>query len=359
MSANFIPVEALPVLPSCLEVASRSNLVYFHPEKIAPAIGRWGPMLDAATSWDHPCHFFDGTEETVRWIFTLDVLNHCFWPDPGENVWTVRYRDEDWSGYWGLAAALKRAREAGFPVTDPLWLSKITPGDLDRILSYQLPPDSLGPAGKRPEGAAGNIPLFSERLRNLREAGSIILSELGADVVSLVGEAAGRAVWLVSKVADLFPSFRDETAYEGNRVYFWKRAQIFASDIYAAFGGKELGEFHDIHSLTAFADYKLPQVLRELGVISYHPVLAKKIDSLEYLDPGSKLEVEIRAMTVVAVERIRNAFEVRRGKTPDETIDGCSRRGITSARVDSWLWRLGQMDEFRKRPYHRCRTIYY
>ena len=38
--------------------------------------------------------------------------------------------------------------------------------------------------------------------------------------------------------------------------------------------------------LTAFADYKLPQVLRELGIISYHPELAARIDAMEYLQAG-------------------------------------------------------------------------
>ena len=98
--------------------------------------------------------------------------------------------------------------------------------------------------------------------------------------------------------------------------------------------------------LTAFADYKLPQVLRELGIISYHPELAARIDALEYLQAGSEEEVEIRAMTVWAVEELRRGFQEHGRK-------------VTSPRIDNWLWQLGQMDAFRKRPYHRCRTIFY
>jgi hypothetical protein len=98
--------------------------------------------------------------------------------------------------------------------------------------------------------------------------------------------------------------------------------------------------------LTAFADYKLPQVLRELGIISYRPGLAARVDAMERLQPGSEEEVEIRAMTVWAVEELRKGFR--------ETG-----RKLTSPQVDNWLWQLGQTDAFRQRPFHRCRTIFY
>ncbi len=219
--------------------------------------------------------------------------------------------------------------EQGFPVTDPHFLSGISASDLNEIFSGQ-----------------GRIPMFEDRLRNLREAGSIILSELGGDVMSLLHAASGSAVQMVYKTVSHFPSFRDEAFYRGGRVYFWKRAQIFASDISTAFSGKGWGEYRDMERLTAFADYKLPQVLRELGIISYNQGLASRIDDMEYLQAGSGEEVEIRAMTVWAVEELRKGFHEHGLK-------------LTSPQVDSWLWQLGQLYAFRKRPYHRCRTIFY
>ncbi len=317
------------MLASANEVAARARWVCLHPEKIDDAIHRWGHLLSSTPHWDHPCHYFDQTAETVRWIFTLDVLNHCFWPDPGEPLWTVRLNGRDWSGYWGLAASLKRALGWGMPVTDPTWLSTITETDLRRIFSGE-----------------GAIPLFTERLLNLREAGTVILTRLDGDLLSLFDRATGSAVRLVTELVSLFASFRDEAVCRGARVYFWKRAQIFASDVFTAFEGKGYGGFHDIGSLTAFADYKLPQVLRELGILSYHPELASRIDAFQFIQPGSEPEIEIRAMTIVAVDTMRALF-VQNG------FDA------TNAHVDAWLWTLGQNDAFRKRPYHRCRTIYY
>lgn len=46
-------------------------------------------------------------------------------------------------------------------------------------------------------------------------------------------------------------------------VSFLKRAQIFAADVWARFGGEGYGEFHDIDSLTMFADYRLAARLME------------------------------------------------------------------------------------------------
>jgi hypothetical protein len=319
----------LPVLTSIEAVVSQSRMVSFHPEQLQSAVTQWGHLLEASASWHHPCHFFDGSEETVRWIFVLDVLNHCFWPDVGSPVWTVSYQGESWSGYWGLAASLKRGMEQGFPITKARYLATIAEKDLLAIFAGE-----------------GEIPMFAERLANLREAGDILESCFDGDVLQLVGATQGSGVRAVLQVVAAFPSFRDEASYRGRTIHFWKRAQILVADLYHAFSGKGWGAFFDIDRLTAFADYKLPQVLRCLGVISYHADLGQRIDHQAPLRAGSEEEVEIRAATIWAVEAFRIAFQ---------------HRGITanSMHIDQWLWRLGQLEPFRGKPYHRCRTIFY
>ena len=61
---------------------------------------------------------------------------------------------------------------------------------------------------------------------------------------------------LISTVLDNFPAFRDIADYEGRKVSILKRAQILVADIWALFKGQGIGEFHDIDSLTMFADYR-------------------------------------------------------------------------------------------------------
>lgn len=60
-------------------------------------------------------------------------------------------------------------------------------------------------------------------------------------------------------------------------MFFYKRAQIFVADIYGAFAGQGYGHFHDIDQLTMFADYRVPVVLRLLGVLQYSQQLADKV----------------------------------------------------------------------------------
>lgn len=54
-------------------------------------------------------------EKTVDFIFTMDLLNFCFWSDKEspEERFTVEYRGKKWVGYWSLVAALQRALEEG------------------------------------------------------------------------------------------------------------------------------------------------------------------------------------------------------------------------------------------------------
>jgi hypothetical protein len=304
--------------------------VSFDAGRLKAAVNLWNEAGQSEISgWQHVCHYFDGTEEAVRWIFVLDLLNHCFWPDHGDPAWTVVYRGKPYSGYWGLAASLKRAKENGFPLTDADYLADISAGDLERIFSGE-----------------GSIPLFDDRLRNLREAGRIIRSEWQGDIVHLVEAGRGSAAETVREVVGSFPSFRDEARYRGEDVYFWKRAQLFVSDLHAAFQGRDWGRFEGMGDLTAFADYKLPQVLRAMGLISYDPDLESRVDRGLPLEPGSEEEVEIRAATIWAVEALKGAF---------------SEAGIAlmSTQIDNWLWQLGQLEPFRRKPYHRCRTIFY
>ena len=168
------------------------------------------------------------------------------------------------------------------------------------------------------------------------------------------GRAAGElirasqhsAATLVRSVVSLFPSFDDVAHYRGAEVRLYKRAQILIADLAGAFDGAGLGSFTDLDRLTAFADYKVPQVLRGLGILRYHPALAERIARRELLPAGSEEEVEIRAATVWGVELLRRAL-TERG------------RSLTASELDWLLWQVGQHLPADTEPYHRTLTVYY
>jgi hypothetical protein len=117
---------------------------------------------------------------------------------------------------------------------------------------------------------------------------------------------------------------------------FYKRAQIVPSDL--ALAG--LACFDDLDRLTIFADNLVPHVLRVDGVLRYDPELAAHIDAGRPL-PAGRAEREIRACAVHACELVSE------------------RTGIAPRLLDVMLWNRGQAPEYKARPRHRTRSVFY
>lgn len=95
-----------------------------------------------------------------------------------------------------------------------------------------------------------------------------------------------------------------------------------------------------------FADYRVPQILRHMGVMVYSAELSRKVDALEEIPFGSAEEIEIRAATIVAVERLQQCLQDQ-GRT------------LLVLEVDWLLWQWGEAIKDTIKPHHRTLTIYY
>jgi len=279
--------------------------------------------------WNYDYHFFNGGHKTVAYLLVLDSINFCFWPKPGADKWEVQYKSETLSGYYAFAASLKKAIESGIPITKADYLAELPLGKLRQIL-----------------GEKGELQLMEARAHILNELGAFLVNKYNGEANRLVESAENSALNLVGLLIENLPSFRDVAEYYGTKIYFYKRAQIFAADLYGAFGGKTWGNFKDIDKLTAFADYKLPQVLRHVGILQYSPSMEHKVDNGIFLEAGSPEEIEIRANTIWAVELIRREL-TQMGKK------------LRAFEIDWILWNLGQESQFKAKPYHRTKTIFY
>lgn len=151
-------------------------------------------------------------------------------------------------------------------------------------------------------------------------------------------------------------------------VYLWKRAQILVAEAWAAFYPANSSDPHplfpagaEIHQLTMFADYRVPQILHHLRILTYPPELLKLLRSHAYLAPGSREEVSIRAASIISVERVRE--EIAR-------TSGEKGKGVSSVLIDFYLWDLAKEIETGKAtvhgvetvsvvPAHRTRSIWY
>jgi hypothetical protein len=260
--------------------------------------------LRRTPAWDRRRHYSGPPARTRLYILVLDTVNFCFWGARG--------------GYWRLAEGLRDAFVAGDELADPERLAVLEAPALERW--------------------TGDLTLMESRATALRELGRLALDELDGDLGRLVETTATDTA---AGLARRLGSFRDVAAYDGREVPLLKRAQITAADL----AGAGMVEFPDIGALTCFADYKLPQALRHLGALIYSRGLAARVDDWRELEAGEPAEVEIRAATVVCVERLRDEL-------------AAAGRALPAVEVDWMLWALSQ-ELYPVRPHHRTRTVFY
>ncbi|KAI9687725.1 MAG: hypothetical protein M1822_001805 [Bathelium mastoideum] len=439
---------------------------YIYNNSIDVAIDMYGTKRAAAHIWqnmqqrqystqtwsEHELHPKEKNEPTLNFIFTMDLLNFCFWSDTPDRKFTVDYRGKLWTGYWALIAAIQRALDEGIPITSPLcWYMKkrsiITKNssvdnerpngagtaeesteetpeaanntasdattdnpsnesvsdlnaeqasaspshvhtteassdenakkqEMDEVkrspdqapisqsqeLPSNAPPETeeveeevliskelLSHVFRSQNGEP--IPLIDERLACLHEAGKVLHDHFGGSVAELIRRADGSSAALVNLLAEYFPCFRDESRFERRSVKFYKRAQIFVADVWAAFNEDHFGKFHDIEKLTMFADYRIPQMLHMLGCLSYSPPLESHIRSVKLLEPGHSWEIQLRGCSIWCVEQIRR--EILRNNPAAQ---------VNAILIDFFLYdtiKELEKDGEEEIPHHRTRSIWY
>jgi len=289
-------------------------------------------------------HFCDPHDDdlTALYILCVDSINFCFWPDPDVVLplkqakkhyhqfdVTARYllnsglpvedtnpkilvgtplddesdETKKWSKdtlavqgleYEHIAGGLKRALQKDRTCLDPTRLKEMTGEKLRALIGWPR-----------------ELPLEKERARLLREIGTGLTRHWAGKVSNLVTASTKSASNLVDLVTQTFPGFRDQTTdpRDGSQVFFFKRAQIFVGDLWGRFYGEGLGDFGDsIHELTMFADYRVPVVLRELGILKYADEFAALVDAGYQIAPGSADEIDLRAY-VFGLSQIQTLFD--------------------------------------------------
>lgn len=319
----------LGILPACEFVVENARYVTLDLDRLRELAHRWVDQPFQVPGWDEAIHWRGTPEETLHYVLLLDALNFCFWVDPGQTRWEVDYQGQRYNGYKALSVALRRALEEGLSLTRAETLAALTGPELAHILRGQ-----------------GEIPMLERRLEHANQIGSQLLSLWGGDFSKAVASCQGSGLALTALIAQDFPCFYDVSQYQGRTIPIYKRAQIAVVDIAGSLDFQGYGEFSDLDGLTAFADYKIPQVLRALGIMRYDDNLAARVDRQELLVAGTPEEVEIRAAMVWAVELIRRQMNDLG-------------RPLMAYELDWWFWNLGQSKLPEEKPYHRVRTVFY
>ena len=337
-------------------------------------------------------------ERIALYVLTMDAINFCFWPTTKEDV-------KNCLEYEHLAIALRKAAELddnnnevethgnNTPIRasstyalSPENLSILTPKQLQCMLTPYLPSD---------ETMHFEIPDISIRCELLNELGLGILEKHNGSALHMIEKAHRSADALVNIILESFPGFRDFVSIDAesesskwktvkqqsSTVHFYKRAQIAVADIWAALGRNvslaksnddsqplRCCEFNDMPSITTFPDYRVPQILRHVGVMKYEDDLAQKVDGLNELEKGCHDEVSIRAGTVVAVDDLVLRVKEKLAIIACNAVGDVSKKDlqtlahdVSAVTLDWYLWQQGEKLDRQNllEPHHRVRTTFY
>eukprot|EP01135_Chromosphaera_perkinsii_P005374 Nk52_evm55s343 gene=Nk52_evmTU55s343 len=296
-------------------------------------------------SWkEHELHPSVMDEDALKWVFVIDTLNFSFWAETS-TLFTVKFNEKCYTGYWSLCAAINRALQEGIPITDPKYYATVDRETLAKVFRSET---------------SEAVSMLDERVKNLNEVGRVLLEKYEGSVVKFVESCENSAQKLLRKVACNFPCFRDEAQYKGKKVSIYKRAQILVADIWGCFEGKGYGCFDDIDTLTMFADYRVPQVLLYFDALKYSQELMDilKGASDTKLCVGNPIETEIRGCSIHSVELIRKRVMEIYPEYTQKTVDSFH---LNSILIDFYLWDYAKEHQSKMHhlPIHKLRTIFY
>lgn len=267
-------------------------------------------------------------ERDVNILFFETACNFYFWNEKDELKWKVTANDQQIGGWYGLAACFTNAIARGVPVHEANWMAALTIEKARTIFS----------------GSGSQIPLLEQRVNNIVEMATFLLRHYDGQALNLIAANDYSAPRIAEEVVRMLPSFRDGAIYNGKWSWILKRAQILPSDLSQLTTTYPDFVITDCDNLTAFADYRLPQVLRYYEALAYSGDLAHTVDNGIILPSGSDEEIEIRAATIVACERLKQHLPT-----------------ASSAAIDLGLWLLSQ--DMRSTPglqlHHRTPGSFY
>ena len=297
-------------------VASNSKNVSINYQVIDEIIAKG--EFDKVSYWlaSNPYGLLDmSCREIVNFLLIYHTIgDYCFWGDP---KWTIK-TDEGIELDGSMAMMyliIKRYKEEKSFEMSMLTFSTWLDGNVE-------------------------IPLLKERYDCLCELNRY-LNNLKSDFYDEIKDFK-EDISLLDYIINHFSYFDDESIYNGDKVYFYKRAQLLTSDILHV---REIVEKVnvDYSHLVGCADYKIPQVMRNLGMLEYSDELAKLVDNKVNLKYGSEMEVEIRANDLVVIDYIAKKLNNK----------------VSRMDINDYIWLLGQNKRKNDKPYHRTLTIYY
>lgn len=185
------------------------------------------------------------------------------------------------------------------------------------------------------------IPLLEERFKIIKEVSTIVNKKMQGNFYQYIKPITSDKE-LFEIIINSFPNFKDERTYNNKTIYFYKLAQLLTSDILHIREEKEKIKVDYTH-LVGCADYKIPQVLRGLGILNYNDKLSKLIDNQIEIPVNSVYEVEIRANMITVIDMINKKLDYKYSRMD----------------INDYLFMQKKNKNLTLKPYHLTRNTNY
>ena len=302
---------------SCDYVATNSKYVSINYEKLDEYIKTID--CEKIKFWlsSNPYNLFNmDFEKIINFMMIFDTIDYCFW---GQLKWIIETIEGKKDGSDALLYALLNYVKN----LDEIDFTNVSFDEFSNILKGNV-----------------EIPFLRERYNTVISICNVVNKRMNGNFYSYIKDI-NVDTELFDIIINNFADFCDEREYDGNKVYFYKLAQLLTSDILHI---KELisGTKVDYSHLVGCADYKIPQTLRALGILKYNDELSNIIDNKVLIDKNSKYEVEIRANMIAVINYINSKLE-----------------NCCSIDINDYLFLSSKSVKDIAKPYHLCRNQNY
>ena len=298
-------------------VVDNSNYVKINYDKIDDFVNNLKNIK--YVHWKEETNLNLNEKEWILLVFIIESMNFCFWKKP---KWKIEYNNELMSGSNALFYSVIKEVEnnSNFLTIDYL---------------YNLDFDSFKDIFKGEE----ECPFIDKRYNNFKETITYIKNhDFYNGLFNIKSDLELR-----NYIVNNFSHFNDKSTYKGKTIHFYKRATLLVTDLYNV-SNTIKNNIDNINNLTGCADYAIPRIFRDYGLLVYSDELANLIDNEQLIEHDSEMEIEIRANMLYLIELIKN-------KLQDKNII------ISSAELDSVIWNM--RTQTKKSQSHHTITIYY
>jgi hypothetical protein len=337
-----------PVLDSLRPVIEHSRDVRTHLEKIIEVAGWMAYEELPLPEFALPFGIGAGdANEAIDFVLVADSIDTAFTDFVHHEKFQVDFAGQHWSDSDAMFACLKRAMDAGVPILDGKFLSKITRDELHRIFTGNIP-----------------MPMLDEKLAVLHDVGKVLVEKYDDHFHNFVHACSPRVYHdgngLIERMVKEFPRFNDVSLYDGHEIKIYKLAQLGVWMLYSTLHKSGKFRLDDPEKMTAFADYIVPVALRLLGITSYSKELEHAINSYQLIPRDSRQEIEIRAHCLYATALLTEEINKLRigngapGFSPASSLPAAP--PVIIPQIDARLWTHYHTTTW---PHHLTQTIMY